>query len=339
MSNRSFCQKDEFQNSEENGEVSISFLGVETVDFHLSSRRSNALFQHHDGTSGTAKAAVMRDYADKLHGSLWAMNELMQIQVIKLLENNVAVSETVQCEMLIDYQQPDPYDLPIKRMVNVSNHLIPVVIYNSLTVKRKDHIMKILVSNPNIEVLDSQHLPIEYEMHPIVNGHNLDIEGYYAYFKYDLQPLSLTTFFLKGTTVISPNLAKIQIVSDHPTDKLDQFMEVHSISKSSFDQNPEISLFNDYFTITLSSRNGLIKELAIGTAATHTIQLGESLLEYSAVGGAYLFLPKSITELSASKKAKTVVATIGRLVSTSTSFFPDSVPSRSVTVYNTGLLN
>jgi alpha-mannosidase II len=42
-----------------------------------SSRQSIALFQHHDGITGTARRDVVRDYGQMLHQSLLNMNNLM----------------------------------------------------------------------------------------------------------------------------------------------------------------------------------------------------------------------------------------------------------------------
>ena len=113
-----------------------------------------ALFQHHDGITGTARDHVVVDYGQRMLRSIQDSVRVMELSTNYLLTkfkedykeelNNVPVIHFVESREHFD-------QIPIKKVVIISNQPSFVVLYNSLAQERMQ-VVSVHVSEPYLEV-------------------------------------------------------------------------------------------------------------------------------------------------------------------------------------------
>ena len=107
----------------------------------IRARQNFALFQHHDGVTGTAKDHVVRDYAERLHDSLEGLQGVMSYATHYLLTPSKTFYKPKMDEILFDLDEDFGEGLP-KQFVIQMEHLDEasmVVIFNSHARKRWEH--------------------------------------------------------------------------------------------------------------------------------------------------------------------------------------------------------
>ena len=131
----------------------------------VTARRALALFAHHDGTTGTAKAETMQDYIRRITEAS-KFSEEIQFKAAKAIlfgaGSITSKSSNVHTEPLTGTLTPwartDSKE-PLKFLGRKSkNH--NVVLFNSLSWSRTEYV-KVLVGSPYVRVLDSNgtHVP------------------------------------------------------------------------------------------------------------------------------------------------------------------------------------
>jgi alpha-mannosidase II len=127
---------------------SVDLLLVKLV----SSRRSLALFQHHDGITGTAKTAVMADYAIKMIHALTSCDDVLGSSLTFLLQpDEKSALPFISLESEERFETHDKP--PIKKRLRVSlGKGRRVIVYNSLAQSREERVtVRVDVATVSVE--------------------------------------------------------------------------------------------------------------------------------------------------------------------------------------------
>ncbi|XP_032521675.1 alpha-mannosidase 2 isoform X2 [Danaus plexippus] len=147
----------------------VSLQLEERVD---AARRALALFQHHDGVTGTERDEVREDYAKKLLQAIKYCQSAIQQSAYHLLREPV----------LKDQKQEDVYfdvddiwrrhdEIP-SRITITLDAMFPsrrIVLYNALPFRRYE-VLTLIVSSPHVEVFDQEGSPLMSQVSPVVAG-------------------------------------------------------------------------------------------------------------------------------------------------------------------------
>ena len=117
-----------------------------SIELHLmkliSSRRSLALFQHHDGVTGTAKTLVMTDYAIKMITALTSCDDVLAASLSFLLLPDDTPNSTLAAGLALESDERfETHDSPPnKRVLKIRRNGKRVVVYNPLGQTRQERI-------------------------------------------------------------------------------------------------------------------------------------------------------------------------------------------------------
>ncbi|GAQ77673.1 Glycosyl hydrolase family 38 - alpha-mannosidase [Klebsormidium nitens] len=261
-------------------------------------RRSLAVFQHHDGVTGTAKDHVAADYGEKMHVALKGLQTLMAA----LLPLRLAPAGTLSlCRpdleslfFIPEESRSAHHLLPKKRPVDVSrlgSRLVRIVLYNTLG-EFTDQVFSTLVrlSSEDVCVLDGDKRPVDSQISPV-----WDVSGggglHRLHWRAQLPGLSLQTFFLaKGAANCRPaQRATVQVFNQEPG------FECPAPYGCSAPRSLEYTISNEQLSVTVETVKGLVTHV---TAPSPGVTSGQVTLideefdaYYTQESGAYLFLP------------------------------------------------
>jgi hypothetical protein len=189
-------------------------------------RKTLSLYQHHDGITGTSKAYVSRDYANQLHNSLWKLKEL----TIDLLNSFLFPTQSNTLSIsLADSKGQDSFKLSTTNVISISKDtVIRIILYNPL-VRQRTQLVRIIVNNFQVELVDSSMNNIEYSVFPIFNGNTMSSNTYELLFIVNASPLSIQSYYLKEVTTDSPSTS---IYSDLPLAGEKSFLHAYTKSNS-----------------------------------------------------------------------------------------------------------
>ncbi|CAH9136928.1 unnamed protein product [Cuscuta epithymum] len=134
-------------------------------------RRNLALFQHHDGVTGTAKDHVVNDYGVRMHIALQDLQIFMSKAVEVLLgirheknEPNPSQFEAAQVRSKYDAQ-------PVHKAMSAHEGTVQtVVIFNPLEQTRHEVVM-VIVDRPEVTILDSNGTCVRSQISPEMQQH------------------------------------------------------------------------------------------------------------------------------------------------------------------------
>lgn len=259
-----------------------------------SARRTLALFQHHDGITGTARNHVVVDYARKMHSALLDLQEFMAKGVGVLLGRDArgGTCRDAHLDFFIPEKEQTSHDvLPIRRVVDVvSDQAQRVVIYNPLE-EEVDQVMMVLVERVDVCVLGNDGEPIESQVSPEWGSlkNTAASSRHRLHWQVRVPPLGLVTFFISaGESSRSCKLAQVaQVKIFHPTDAF-SCPPPYKCSKT---EEKVVEIQNQQFTLAFSVQDGLLQGWKNQKTGLE-VSLKEDIAFYSSRGsGAYLFKP------------------------------------------------
>ncbi|KAH7300262.1 hypothetical protein KP509_24G053700 [Ceratopteris richardii] len=259
-----------------------------------SARRTLALFQHHDGVTGTAKNHVVVDYAQKMHSALLDLQKFMAQSVAVLLGRSMSGQGSctvVNPDMFIPEKEQTSYGvLPIRKKVDlVSSQVQRVIFYNPLE-EDVDQVVMVLVEQTNVCVVGSDWKPIESQISPEWrNSKDLAGTRHRLHWQVHVPAMGLQTFFIfvaQGSQSCKPaQIADIKVF--HPTDAF----TCPPPYKCSQTEEKVVEIQNERVKLVFSVQDGLLhswKDYKSG----NVMSLKEDVALYSSYGsGAYLFKP------------------------------------------------
>ncbi|KAL5974268.1 Alpha-mannosidase 2x [Asimina triloba] len=254
-------------------------------------RRNLALFQHHDGVTGTAKDHVVLDYGTRMHTSLQDLQIFMSKAVEVLLgihrgrsDQNPAPPSQFEPE-----QVRSKYDVqPVHRLIDVPEGSVkPVVVFNPLEQTRNEVVM-VIVSNPHVSVLHSNWSCVRSQVSPEVqhDSEHTFTGQHRLYWQASVPAMGLETYYVAngfvGCEKAEPAKLKIFTSSTSlgcPTP--------YTCSKL---QGNIVEIKNHHTKLVFDIKTGLLQK-AIHKDGSQTIVEEEIGIYSSSGSGAYLFKP------------------------------------------------
>lgn len=128
-------------------------------------RRNLALFQHHDGVTGTAKDHVVQDYGTRMHTSLQDLQIFMSKAIEVLIgmrekfDQNVSQFEPIQVRNRYDAQ-------PMYRAISAHEDTSQSVVFFNPSEQKREEVVMVIVNRPDVTVLDSNWTCVQSQLSP-----------------------------------------------------------------------------------------------------------------------------------------------------------------------------
>lgn len=274
-------------------EVEKIFLTVNPLTslfYNLQARRNLGLFQHHDAITGTSKAAVMTDYLTRLQKSIKNVVGFQENAISFLLNRDETEKDGKFHTSNIDRQKIT--EMPRKKIIEVKRgEDVEVTFFNSLLQPRIE-VISLLVSTPNVKVIDSKGNTIQQQINPIMISNNstaspnsakkisseISLLEFELIFVANLSAMSLT-----GFTLIHDENKSLASVYCSGCRKNEVF-KTENLSE-------EIAIENSRMILNFDKTTGLLKSIQ---KSKETVDLEITFGAYKSKGrasGAYLFKP------------------------------------------------
>ena len=265
---------------------------------NLSKARENmAIFQHHDGITGTSKAHVMIDYARKMYSSyldsLFISSRCVQYLMTPKNASWPANSNPDLSKMKQDFERPTYDQLPEKIPLETEHQEQKIIIFNSHG-QRRFELIKILTTTDAFSIVDSSDNDILFQINPVWNdtGSGLLIMGtqYEVFFIADLPALTLSTFVIKprrnANTAERKSVVFSNYYAKHPSNYKPKF-ETRDILPG------DIQIDSDNIKLIFNGGSGLLKSVT-NKRSGKTSKASIRFASYPSAqfkSGAYLFKP------------------------------------------------
>ncbi|XP_059645198.1 alpha-mannosidase 2 [Cornus florida] len=256
-------------------------------------RRNLALFQHHDGVTGTAKDHVVEDYGVRMHTSLQDLQIFMSKAIEVLLgirhersDQNPAQFEAAQVRAKYDVQ-------PVYRAISArKGSAQSVVLFNPLE-QTRDEVVMVVVDRPDVTVLNSNWTCVKSQISPELHHDKSKMftGRHRVHWKASVPAMGLQVYYIAngfvGCEKSKPVKLKIFTKSNHfscPTP--------YTCSKLEGDT---AEIRNRRLTLTFDVNLGLLQKISHNDGFQNVV--GEEIGMYSSTGsGAYLFKPNGDAE-------------------------------------------
>ncbi|OWM70701.1 alpha-mannosidase 2 [Punica granatum] len=251
-------------------------------------RRNLALFQHHDGVTGTAKDHVVQDYGSRMHTSLQDLQIFMSKAIEVLL--GIRHDKSDQSPSLFEPEEVrSKYDAhPMHRVVATPEGMAhSVVFFNPLEQAREETVM-VVVDRPDITVLDSNWTCIQSQLSPELqhDKRNIFTGRHRVHWKVSIPAMGVQTYYIANGFV--------GCEKSEPS-RLKYFSESGNLSCPvpyvcmKLEGEDTVRIQNKHQTLTFDVKHGLLQKVTQPEGSLNII--GEEINMYSSSGGAYLFLP------------------------------------------------
>lgn len=258
----------------------------ETIFFHIEeARRLVALFQHHDGITGTSRRHVVQDYAAKLSRALWSMKEASKDILQSLLSGST--SDDIM-ELHLGHEKRGDSKNPESAVIdfNAKDQYL-LIVHNSLG-KHRIEPVEITTSSTRVHIVEAitgDEVPVQINplwlstLHPYTSQ-------FEALFTAEVSPLGITAYIL--TEDDEARLASVTIYGGDATS-----MDIPGGFEVNFkhlgSEEIQLSSISGDTVVDLNPMTGLLHRI---TAPSGTINLNQDFQVYSSVkSGAYIFSP------------------------------------------------
>ncbi|VVC94817.1 unnamed protein product [Leptidea sinapis] len=276
---------------------SVSYImSLQLRDSVDSARRALALFQHHDGVTGTSRDEVREDYAKKLLAAIKQSQSAIQKAAYFLLKQPV-IQEQTQEDIYFDvddiWRRHDEIPTRITIALDEVSPSRRLVLYNALAFRRQE-ILTVLVSSPHVEVFDPDGVHMMAQISPVVAGEKrlgFAANKFQLSFPVTVEPLAITIYTVSLRDIMSLNkytsFSHVMIYNaDYwNIDLLNVFMVEQQTARLSEDFT--VQAVNG--TKLLINKHGLLK--AITSADGRTTPVHMDFVHPDNNSGAYLFIP------------------------------------------------
>lgn len=266
-------------------------------------RRNLALFQHHDGVTGTAKDHVVADYGNRMHTSLQDLQFFMSKAIEVFLGIRHEKSDQIPSQFEPE-QMRSKYDAQpvLKAMTVHPGTSQSVVIFNPLEQTREEIVM-VIVNRQDIAVLDSNMTCVKSQISPELQHDKSKIftGKHRLYWKASIPPMGLQTYYVASGSVRCEKAkhAKIKYLTDSSSFSCPA---PYSCSKVESDT---VEIGNHNQVLTFDVKHGLLQKISCVNGFQNLV--GEEVGMYSSrESGAYLFKPNG--------DAETIIESAGTMV-------------------------
>ncbi|KAG4182108.1 hypothetical protein ERO13_A09G024200v2 [Gossypium hirsutum] len=250
-------------------------------------RRNLALFQHHDGVTGTAENHVVLDYGTRMHTSLQDLQIFMSkaIEVLLGLRQEKSDQNPAQFDPV---QMRSKYDaLPVHRAISAREGTVQsVVLFNPLEQTREEVVM-LVVNRPEVSILDSNWTCVESQVSPELQHDKSKIftGRHRVHWKASVPAMGLQTYYIANGFVgcEKAKLAKLKLFSNLSSIQCPTPYDCSEV------EGDVVEIENQHQTLTFGVKHGLLQKVIQKNGPQNTV--AEEISLYSSTGGAYLFVP------------------------------------------------
>jgi len=243
------------------------------------SRRSLALFQHHDGITGTSKFWVAEDYEKRLEHGLQASKNVIRSAVGFILSNKTSSDQPVNVLDPLSVRMLSPNE----HLIHVSHAGVRLQVFNNVA-HRRHELIHLIVNHQHVVVVDHKGLPLVSQIMPVPveSSDEEDRASFMLSFAAELPPLSVAAFDIQP----SGNLS----VGGSQTANSTSYI----VSRST--KQPDIVVENDYMKAAFSLKTGLLKTLHMKEMDNAVLSSLQFLFYTGHHSGAYIFAPAGPAE-------------------------------------------
>ncbi|AQL00844.1 Alpha-mannosidase 2 [Zea mays] len=301
-------------------------------------RRNLALFQHHDGVTGTAKDHVVVDYGTRMHTSLQDLQLFMSRAIEVLLGDFHDRSDPTLLSHFEPVQERSKYDVqPVHKVLLPHEGKAQSVVFFNPLEQTRDEIVMVVVSSPDVSVINSNGSCLPSQLSPewqFVSDEKISTGRHRLYWRASVPPLGLETYYV--VTGQDCEKAIPAVVKTYTAAQEFPCPEPYECSKL---EGKTVEMKNSNYTLSFDTCHGLLQTVTRHKYGEQTV-VGEEIGMYRSHGsGAYLFKPlgeaRSIVE-----EGGYFILTEGPLVQEAHSLpkteWPKSPLSHSTRMYNCG---
>jgi len=237
-------------------------------------RRNLALFQHHDGITGTCRSWVADDYEKRLFTGLLLAREVIGSAGGHLL-NSVHEGLSVGAKVL------EPLSIrllsPNKHVIHIKSSGKRLVIFNNVAHHRRECI-HLAVNKQFVRITDGANHSVVGQISPLwLDGNKVTKDLYMLSFIVDLPPLGMVSYDLTISDIADSRRSEIAVVKLHNSTRVNT--------------KKILTVDNGYLRATFSQRNGFLRSLEI-VKSNHSKKVDIRFMMYtSRRSGAYIFAP------------------------------------------------
>ncbi|KAL5722349.1 mannosyl-oligosaccharide 1,3-1,6-alpha-mannosidase [Ranunculus cassubicifolius] len=248
-------------------------------------RRNLALFQHHDGVTGTAKNHVVEDYGVRMHTSL----QDLQIFMSKAVEVLLGYPENKDPSLFGPEQVRSKYDVqPVHRAINTPEGSAHSVVFFNPLEQTRDEIVMVIVNKADMTVLDSNWSCVESQVSPEFQHEKGKIltGKHRLYWQASVPALGLQTYYIVHgfPKCEKAKPATLRFVSDS------NLLDCPTPYACSRLEGDVAEIKNQHQTLSFNLKFGLLHKITQKNGISTIV--GEELGMYSSSeSGAYLFKP------------------------------------------------
>ncbi|CAI0455731.1 unnamed protein product [Linum tenue] len=252
-------------------------------------RRNLALFQHHDGVTGTARDHVVHDYGTRMHTSLQDLQIFMSkaIEVllgmhIEKLDQNPAKFESEQVRAKYNAQ-------PVRKSLSPREGTAQSVVLFNPTEQTREEVVMVVVNRPEVTVLDSNWTCVPSQVSPEMrhDGSNVFSGRHRLHWKASVPAMGLETYYIANGFVGCEKArpAKLRYYSTSSSSFSCPSPYACSKTEAEFAE-----IQNRKQVLTFDVKHGLLQKVQHKNGSTYLV--GEEIAMYTSYGsGAYLFRP------------------------------------------------
>ncbi|PUZ61565.1 hypothetical protein GQ55_4G286400 [Panicum hallii var. hallii] len=253
-------------------------------------RRNLALFQHHDGVTGTAKDHVVVDYGTRMHTSLQDLQLFMSRAVEVLLGDFHDRSDPTLLSHFEPVQERSKYDVqPVHRVLDPREGKAQSIVFFNPLEQTRDEIVMVVVSTPDVSVLNSNGSCLQSQVSPewqFVSDEKISTGRHRLYWRASVPALGLETYYV--VTGQDCEKAIPAVVKTFTASQQFPCPEPYVCSKL---EGKTVEMKNSYYTLSFDASHGLLQTVTGHKDGEQTV-IGEEIGMYRSHGsGAYLFKP------------------------------------------------
>ncbi|XP_057972357.1 alpha-mannosidase 2 [Malania oleifera] len=256
-------------------------------------RRNLALFQHHDGVTGTAKDHVVIDYGSRMHTSLQDLQFFMSKAIEVLLGIRHEKSDLNPSQFEAEQVRPK-YDVqPVHRAISAHEGTSQSVVFFNPSEQTRKEVVMVIVNRPDVTVLDSNWTCVKSQVSPefLHDKSKIFTGRHRLHWEASVPALGLQTYYV-ANGFVGCEKAKPAELKFYTNSSSSHCPTPYACSKQDGDV---VEIRNQHQTLIFDGRLGLLQKIICKDGAQNI--MGEEISMYSSGGsGAYLFKPTGDAE-------------------------------------------
>lgn len=261
----------------------VRYNGQETLAQLEIARQHLALFQHHDGITGTSTIWVVQDFELRLFQGLHLARSIINNTVSFILSSSVQAPVAIRVLDSLNERVVSPAS---GQTIHLNNNRVRLVVFNPVARQRRE-LIQVVVNRELIEVRDSHGSLVTSQLSPVwTNYHEKSSSSFMLSFLADLPALGISTFDLIPALLLST-------VSSHVS-KVTTYSDFDRLPRRNKEEgsNDLVTIENEILQADISLRKGQLFSLGFKQSGVNIQTNLKFLLYTSRRSGAYIFAPE-----------------------------------------------